>query len=125
MFNVSFCSKIFVNPNKFIKNAKASELAEAINEGFRQASTDLGQDIKPIRRITGKSLMDINYDCFDKSTKTLNTKGLESFDYINGKFLNVTTDSKMQDYTKEVSNYIKKFIDNDGFVCHLFDIFQK
>ena len=125
MSNISFSSRVFVSPNKYIKNAKASELAEAINTGFRQASVDLGQNIKPIRRITGKSLMDINYDCFNKSTKTLNEKGIEGFDYINGKFLNVTTDSKMKDFTKAVRSYINQFAESDGFVCHLFDIFQK
>ena len=125
MFNVSFSGRIHYNPNIKIKNAKASQIADAINRGFKKGSNDLGMRVKPIRPINGKTLMKINYDCFDKKTELLNEKGIEGFNSINPRTINVSTESKISDYVEAVRTFVRNYTDSDGFLCRLFDQIQK
>ena len=131
MYNVSFSgSPVFINPNKKIANATASELAAVINRGFKQASVDLGREVKPIRKISGKSLMKINPDSFDKTTRKLNEVGKEGFEAVNGRMLGLNLDSKLTDFGRSVKNLVKKiaYFEDDGktaSVSVFFDYFTK
>jgi hypothetical protein len=125
MFNVSFAGRVHFNPNIKIKNARASQIADAINRGFKKGSNDLGRKVKPLRSISGKNLMDINYDCFNKKTGTLNEKGIEGFNSIYPRAINITTESKISDYIEAIRTFVKKYTDPDGLLCMLFDQIQK
>lgn len=81
--------------------------------------------VKPIRPINGKTLMKINYDCFDKKTELLNKKGIEGFNSINPRTINVSTESKISDYVEAVRTFVRNYTDSDGFLCRLFDQIQK
>ena len=125
MLNVSFSGRVHFNPNIKIKNARASQIADAINRGYQKGSNDLGMQVKPIRPINGKSLMKINYDCFDKKTEMLNEKGIEGFNSIYPRTINISAESKISDYVEAVRTFVRDYTDTDGFLCKLFDQIQK
>ena len=124
MFNVSFYGTTAnVCPNKFIRNAKASEIAEAINIGTRQAEKALGVELKHpqgIKKMSGKLLTEINPDSFNSTTKTLTVKGQKEFNKIYGKQFGVTVDSKLKDLTKCAKNVALNTADEDGNLTYSF-----
>ncbi len=124
MFNVSFGrAKVNASANKFIRNATAPEIAEAINIGTRQASKELGIKLKHTTgstSLSGTVLRECNPDSFDKSTKTLSEKGKKGFNKIYGKQFGVTVDSKLKDLTKCAKNVALNTADEDGNLTYSF-----
>lgn len=124
MDNVSFCgAKVFSNPSKFIKNAKASEIAEAINIGVRQAGDDIGKKIIHPHlegKMTGALLKEINPDSFDKATQTLTDAGKKGFNKIYGKQFGVTVESKLKDLMQCARKVAKQSADENGLITYGF-----
>ena len=124
MNNVSFCgAKVYVSPSKFIKNAKASEIAEAINIGTKQAGKELGVRLKHPHgkeKLSGAILRETNPDSFDSVTKTLTKKGQKDFNKIYGKQFGITVDAKLKDLTKCAKKVAKKTADEDGYISYSF-----
>ena len=124
MNNVSFGSaKVFANPNMFIKNAKASEIAEAINIGVRKAGEELGQKLMHPHcesKLSGRLLKEINPDCFDKKTQQLTEVGKKGFDSIYGFQFGITTNSKIKDLIRKVQEEAKLRADESGFINYCF-----
>ena len=117
MYNVSFGkAPVFANPNMFIKNAKASEIAEAMNIGMRQAGKTVGKTLKFAngnKIMTGKLLKEVNPDSFSKTTQILTETGKKGFNNITGKILGISVDSKLCD----LSAGIRKFAENELHRC--------
>ena len=124
MNNVSFCgAKVFANPNMFIKNAKASEIAEAINIGVKQASEELGQKLTHARhqnKISGALLKNINPDSFDKQTQKLSEAGKKGFDRLYGFQFDITSESKLKDLIQCAKNIAKTTSDDNGVINYGF-----
>lgn len=114
--NVSFSGRVPVKMNQYIKNASAEKIAANINDAFHNMGT------KPLRPVSGKSLMEINPDCFDKKTHLLTDQGQKHFNKVN-KQLDVNTNSTMGDYYRAMASYIQNF-SFDGIVNRFFDVFQ-
>ncbi len=124
MNNVSFGgAKVFANPNMFIKNAKASEIAEAINIGVKQASEELGQKLVHSRqqnKISGALLKSINPDSFDKQTQKLSEAGKKGFDRLYGFQFDITSESKLKDLIKCAKDIAKITADDNGVINYGF-----
>ena len=107
MNNVSFGkAKVFVNPGMYVKNAKSSEIAEAINIGVKQASKELGVKVTHpnLGQMTGKLLRETNPDSFNKTTQTLTEAGKKGFNKLYGSQIGVTTESKMGELISKVKS---------------------
>ncbi|MDD3238325.1 MAG: hypothetical protein PHV37_09555 [Candidatus Gastranaerophilales bacterium] len=116
MSNVNFCGRVPVKMNQYVKNASAEKIAANINDAFHAMGS------KHLRPVSGKSLMEINTDCFDKKTHLLTEQGKKCFDKVN-KQIDVTTDSTMGDYYRAMVGYIQNF-SFEGMVSRFFDTFQ-
>lgn len=114
--NVSFSGRVPVKMNQYIKNASAEKIAANINDAFHNMGT------KPLRPVSGKSIMQINPDCFDKKTHLLTEQGKELFNKVN-KQIDVSADSTMGDYYRAIVSYIQNF-SFEGMVNRFFDTFQ-
>ena len=124
MNNVSFGkAKVFVNPGMYVKNAKPSEIAEAINIGVKQASKELGIKITHpnASQMTGKLLREANPDSFSKTTQTLTEEGIKKFDKLYGSQIGVTSKSKMSELIAGVKSFAIKIADpTDGALTYSF-----
>ena len=122
--SVSFAGRrVFVSPNQKVKNSTASEIAQTINSAYNVAGQELNvPGLKPLRPVSGKTMVELNPGCFDKGRKLTET-GLKAFNAVNGS-LGVSTESSMGEYSNAVKNYIVKYYDKgmEGNVCHLFDV---
>ena len=121
---LSFQGRHVVNPNKKVANSTANDIAETINSAYREAGKNLHvQGLKPLRPVTGKTLCQINPDCFEPYNKKITETGRRGFDAVN-KNLGVSSESTMREYSKAMTNYITKYYDKsiEGNVCHLFDV---
>ncbi len=129
--NVSFCSlygRVALNPNEKIENMTAGKLAKATNYAFELASQDIGRTVEPIRKISGKSLKELNPESFDSSGR-LTEKGKEGFDAVNGRMLGLNTSSKTHEYINALRAQIAKiaYFEDDGTasVSTHFDYYTK
>lgn len=123
MNSVSFCgAKVFANPSMYIKNAKASEIAEAINIGVKQAGKDLGVQLKHphLEKISGELLKKTNPDSFDKITQTLTESGQKGFNNIYGKQFGVTIESKLKDLMQCAKKVATQSADDSGIMSYGF-----
>ena len=124
MDNISFGkAKVFVNPGMYVKNAKSSEIAEAINIGVKQAGKELGVKIKHpnATQMTGKLLREANPDSFHKTTQTLTDAGKKGFNKLYGSQMGVTTNSKMSELIAGVKSFAMKIADpSDGALTYSF-----
>lgn len=123
MNNVSFCgAKVFANPNQFIKNAKPSQIAEAINTGVGLASKELGQKLvfSNGKKMSGALLRQINPDSFSKTTGTLTEAGKKGFNKIYGRQFKVTAESKLKDLMQAAKKIAKQTADADGIISYGF-----
>lgn len=124
MDNVSFCgAKVFANPSMYIKNAKASEIAEAINIGVKQAGKDLGVKIKHPHlegKMSGELLKKINPDSFDKATQKLTDSGKKGFDHVYGSQFGVTVESKLKDLIQCARKVATQSADETGLISYGF-----
>lgn len=122
--SISFAGRrVFVSPNKKVGNSTASEIAQTINSAYNAAGRELNvPTLKPLRPVSGKSMVECNPDCFDKEKKLTET-GKKAFDRVNSN-MGVTTNSTMAEYSNAIKNYIVKYFDKgmEGNVCHLFDV---
>ncbi len=123
MNNVSFCgAKVYSNPNMYIKNAKASEIAEAIKIGVKQAGEELGMKLSHphCERMSGTLLKKTNPDSFDKDTDKLSEYGRIGFNNIYGQQFNVTTDSKLKDLMHCARDVAYMTANDDGIISYSF-----
>ncbi len=122
--SVSFAGRrVFVSPNKKVGDSTASEIAQTINSAYRVAGRKLNvPDLKPLRPVSGKTMVELNPDCFDKDRKLTET-GRDAFNRVNNN-LGVSTESSMGEYSNAIKNYIVNYYDKgmEGNVCHLFDV---
>lgn len=126
MIQLTFCGRrASIYAKTKIKNARASELAASINKGYEKASKDIGRKVKPLRQVSGKSLIEVNENCFDSYTKKLNQEGREGFDSIYPKLIQVSTESNLGQFIEGVRNFVKKTVTKDGKVFFLFDQIHK
>ena len=121
---VSFGNRrVFVSPMQKVGDSTASEIAQTINSAYNVAAKDLkDEDLKPLRPVSGRTMIEKNPYCFNKEKK-LTVTGKDAFNKVNEE-LGVTTESTMGQYSKAIQNYIKTYYDKgyERNVCHLFDV---
>lgn len=128
--NVSFMGKHEAPfyPTEKIRNMTAGRLATTTNQAYALASKDVGRTITPLRKITGDSLQAFNPGCFDASTR-LTKKGLEGFEAVNGKMLNLSLDSNAHEYREAMRHHLAQcaYFEDDGTasVTTQFDYYSK
>ena len=129
--NVSFMAKKEAPfyPTEKIRNMTAGRLATTTNQAYALASEDVGRTITPLRKITGDDLQKRNPGCFDGSTR-LTKKGLEGFEAVNGKILNLSVDSSAYQYREAMRQHLANcaYFEDDGktaTVTTQFDYYSK
>ncbi len=122
--SISFSGRrVYVSPNKRVVNSTASEIAQTINSAYNAAGKELNvPTLKPLRPVSGRSMVEYNPGCFDAEKKLTET-GRKAFDHVNGN-MGVSTNSTMAEYSNAIKNYIVRYYDKgmEGNVCHLFDV---
>ncbi len=125
MYNVSFGgAKVPFNPSLTISKAKASEIAEAINIGVKQAATELG--VKSLKhphtagKLSGALLKETNPDSFSKATGLLTDAGKKGFDKIYGKQFGVNVTSNLNALKECAKKIAKQSASDDGVIAYGF-----
>lgn len=112
---VSFQGRVPVHVNQAVKDTRAEELASAINNIHHLFGS------KPIREVSGKSMMEKNPGCFDFKTHCLTQIGEDCFNKGNKEQLGVTSESKVSDFIQSMKNFILNNADENGKVYRSFD----
>jgi len=124
MNNVSFGSLPRISSTLKIKNSTSRQLAQTINDAFSRASRELGESIKPGRRITSKSIKNINPDSFNRHTGRITEQGAQGFEVLNAD-IGVKADSTVKDFGRKLQKYITEVFRKNGSVDRRFDYFAK
>lgn len=95
--------------NKYIKDARAAEIANAINIAHQKAGVTLNPPVN------GNRLRFVNPDCFGKSGE-LTLTGFKAFDKASAKNIGtaITINSTLKEYISGMEKAIKQCLERDN-----------